>query len=133
MLQEKIYIKQRNTIWLQILDHSYRTLIIEGSGFWKTNSLFNLISHKPEIDKFIYMLKIHMKKNINFIVDKLNSAGLKHFNDSKTFIKYSNDMNDIYKNIEEYSSNKKREIRFAFDDMVADMLSNKKLNSIVTE
>ena len=74
-----------------------------------------------------------MKKNINFIVDKLNSAGLKHFNDSKTFIKYSNDMNDIYKNIEEYSSNKKREIRFAFDDMVADMLSNKKLNSIVTE
>ena len=74
-----------------------------------------------------------MKKTINFIVDKLNSAGLKHFNDSKTFIKYSNDMNDIYKNIEEYSSNKKREIRFAFDDMVADMLSNKKLNSIVTE
>ena len=79
------------------------------------------------------MLKIHMKKNINFIVDKLNSAGLKHFNDSKTFIKYSNDMNDIYKNIEEYNSNKKREIRFVFDDMVADMLSNKKLNSIVTE
>ena len=42
-------------------------------------------------------------------------------------------MNDIYKNIEEYNSNKKQEILIAFDDMIADMLSNKKLNPIVTE
>ena len=42
-------------------------------------------------------------------------------------------MNDIYKNIEEYNPNKKRKILIAFDDMIADMLSNKKLNPIVTE
>ena len=42
-------------------------------------------------------------------------------------------MNDIYKNIEEYNANKKQEILIAFDDMIADMLSNKKLNPIVTE
>ena len=41
-------------------------------------------------------------------------------------------MNDIYKNIEEYNPNKKRKILIAFDDMIADMLSNKKLNPIVT-
>ena len=42
-------------------------------------------------------------------------------------------MNDIYKNIEEYNPNKKRKILIVFDDMIADMLSNKKLNPRVTE
>ena len=42
-------------------------------------------------------------------------------------------MDDIYKNIEEYNSNKKRKILIVFDDMIADMLSNKKINPIVTE
>ena len=60
------------------------------------------------------MLKIHMKQN-----------------DSIAFIKYSNDINDIYKNIEQYSPNKKRKILIVFDDVIADMLSNKKLNRIV--
>ena len=59
--------------------------------------------------------------------------GLKHFNDSKAFIKFSNDMDNIYKNIEEYNLNKKRKILIVFDDMIADMFSNKKLNPIVTE
>ena len=54
-------------------------------------------------------------------------------NDSKAFIEHSNDMNDIYKNIEEYNPNKKRKILIAFDDTIADMLSNKKLNPIVSE
>ena len=42
-------------------------------------------------------------------------------------------MNDIYKNIEEYNPYKKRERLIPFDDMIADILSNKKLNPIVTE
>ena len=42
-------------------------------------------------------------------------------------------MDDIYKNIEEYNPNKKRKILIVFDDMIADMVSNKKLNPIVTE
>ena len=42
-------------------------------------------------------------------------------------------MDDIYKNIEEYDPNKKRKILIVFDDMMADMLSNKKLNPILTE
>ena len=42
-------------------------------------------------------------------------------------------MNDIYKNIEDYNPNKERKILIVFDDMIADMLSNKKINPIVTE
>ena len=42
-------------------------------------------------------------------------------------------MVDIYKNIEDYNPNKKRKILIVYDDMIADMFSNKKLNPIVTE
>ena len=56
-----------------------------------------------------------------------------YFNDSKAFIEYSNDTNDIYKNIEACNPNKKRKVLTVFDDMDGDMLSNKKLNSVVTE
>ena len=44
-------IKDRNTIWSQILDYLYRRLIIGSSGSGKTNSLFNVIVHQPDIDK----------------------------------------------------------------------------------
>ena len=64
---------------------------------------------------------------------KHEDVGTKHFNDSKTFIKYSNDRDDIYKSVEECNPNKKRKILIAFDDMIADMLNKKNPNPIVTE
>ena len=67
------------------------------------------------------------------LINKREKLGIDHFNDSKTFIDYSNDMHNVYKNIEEYNLNKKRKILIVFDDMIADMINNKKLNSIVTE
>ena len=45
----------------------------------------------------------------------------------------SNNMLDVYKNIEDYNPNKNRKVLIVFDDMMADMNNNKKLNSIVTE
>ena len=67
------------------------------------------------------------------LINKREIAGLKYLNDSKAFIEYSNDMDDIYKNIKEYNPNKKRKKLIVFDDMIADMLRNKKRNPIVTE
>ena len=64
-----------------------------------------------------------MKQSINFSLT----------NNSKVFIEYSDGMDDVYKNIDKYNPNKKREIFIVFDDMISDMLSNKKLNPIVTE
>ena len=58
---------------------------------------------------------------------------LKHFNDAKAFTEYSNDMQDVYKNIDEYNVDKERKILIVFDDMIDDMSNNKKLNSTVTE
>ena len=56
-----------------------------------------------------------------------------YLSNSKAFIEYSNDMDYIYKNIEEYNPNKKRKILIVFDDKIADMVSNKKLNPVVTK
>ena len=46
---------------------------------------------------------------------------------------YSNDMQDVYKNTEEYNPGKKSKILIVFHDMIADMINNKKLNPVVTE
>ena len=68
-----------------------------------------------------------------FLINKRENIGLKHFNDPKAFIEYSNDMQDIYKNINHYNPDKENKILIVFDDMIADMINNKKLNLIVTE
>ena len=68
-----------------------------------------------------------------FLINKRESTGLKHFNDPKAFIEYSNYMQDVYKNINHYNPNKENKILIVLDDMIADMISNKKLNSVVTE
>ena len=85
--------------------------------------------------KFIYMLKISMKQNAKYqlLISKRKSTNLKYLNDSKAFFRYLNDMGNNYKNIEEYNPNKKRKKLIVFDDLIADMLSNEKLNPIVTE
>ena len=67
------------------------------------------------------------------LISKNESSSLKCLNDSKISIEYSNEMDYIYKNVVEYNPSKKRKILIVFDDMIADMLSNKKLNPTVTE
>ena len=68
-----------------------------------------------------------------FLINKRERTGLKHFNYPKAFIEYSNDMQDVYKNIEEHNADTERKILIVFDDMIVDMIYNKKLNSLVTE
>ena len=67
------------------------------------------------------------------MINKREKVGLNNFNDPKAFLEYSNDMQDVYKNTEDYTPDKKRKVLIVFDDMIADMINNKKLNSVVTE
>ena len=61
-----------------------------------------------------------------FVINKRENTGLKHFNDPKTFIEYLNDMQDVYKTIVEWNVDKDRKILIVFYDMIADMINNKK-------
>ena len=122
---------EHNLKWPYIPEHPYRILTIGGSGSEKTSALLNLINTQPDIEEMYLCAKDPYEAKYQFLIKK--STGLNHFNDPKAFIEYSNDMQDVYKNTEEYRLGKKRKVIIVFDDMIADMIINKKLNPIVTE
>ena len=86
-----------------IPDHPYRILIIGGSGSGKTNALLNLINNQPDIDKIYLCAKDPYEAKCQFLINKRESTGLNHLNDPEAFIEYSNDMQDVFKNIEKYN------------------------------
>ena len=106
--------------------------MIAGSGSGKTNALFNLIGHHSDLDKIHLYAKDSYRAKYQLLINKCEGVGLNEYNDSKAFIEYSNDMDDICENIEEYSQDKERKMLIVFDDMIADMLFNKKLNPVIT-
>ena len=82
---------------------------------------------------FFLYAKDPYEAKYQLLVNKRETTGIKYLVGSKAFIEYSNDMDDFYKNIQEYNPNQKSKILIVFDDIIADMLSNKKLNPILTE
>ena len=99
---------------------------------WKTNVLLGLIENQPDIDKIYLYPKDPHEAKYQYLISKREGVGIDHLNDPKAFIEYSNDMHDVYKNIDEYNPDKENKILVVFG-MIADVINNKKLNSIVTE
>ena len=83
---------QHNSKWPYIPYHPYKILIIGGSGSGKTTALLNLIKNQPDIDKIYLYAKDPYEAKYQYLINKTESTGLKHFNDKKAFIEYSNDM-----------------------------------------
>ena len=108
-------------------------MIIGSSGSGKTNALLNLINNQRDIDKIYLYAKDRYEDKYQYLINKRECVGINHLNDPKAFIEYSNDMHDVYKNIDNYNPDKENKILIVFDDMIADMINNKKLNSIITE
>ena len=124
---------EHNKNWPYIPDHPYRILIIGGSGSGKTNVLLNLVENQPEIDKIYLYVKDSHEAKYQYLINKREGVGIDHFKDPKAFIEYLNDMHDVYRNIDKYNPDKENKILIVSDDLIADMIHNKKLNSIVTE
>ena len=100
-------------------------LIIGGSGL-------NLINNQADNNEIYLYAKDPYEAKYQYLIDKREKVELKHYDDPKAFIEYSNDMQDVYKNIEEYNLGKKHKV-LIIDDMIADMINNKKINPVVTE
>ena len=99
-------LRSHNLKWPYIPDHPYRMLTVGGgggSGSGKTNAPLNLINNKPDIDKIYLYAKDPYEPTYQFLINKRESTELKHLNDPKAFIEYSNDMPDVYKKNDEYS------------------------------
>ena len=96
----------------------------------KTNALINLISNQSDNDKIYLYAKDPYEAKCQYLTNKRRKVGLDHFDDPKAFMEYSNGLQDVYKNIEEYNLGKKRKVLIDFDDMIVDMINNKKTKLI---
>ena len=121
--------EKHNENWPYILDHPYRILIIGGSG----SGILNLINEQEDIDKMYLYTKDLSEPKYEYLIKNRENAEIKHLNDSKAFHKCSNTVNDVYEKIDNYNPNRKRKILIVFDDMIADIMTNKKFQSIIKD
>ena len=124
---------EHNLKWPYIPDYPYRILIVGGSGSGKTNALLSLTSNQPDIHKIYLDAKDPYEAKYQYLINKREKVGLYHFNDPRALMENSNDMQDVYESIEDYNAGKNRKILIVFDDMITDMINNKKRNPVVTE
>ena len=92
----------------------------------------NLINNQLDIDTIYLYAKDPYERKYQYLIYKRKKVGLDHFKDPKAFMEYSNNMQDVHKNIEGYNPGKNFKILTVFDDMIADMINNKKFNPVVT-
>ena len=81
--------KEHNIKWPYIPDHSYRMLIIRGSGSGKTNALLNFKKEQDSddlIDKIYLYSKDLNEPKYQFLINKREGTGIKHLNDPKAVI-----------------------------------------------
>ena len=123
--------KEHNEKWPCIPDHPYRILIIRGSGSGKTNELLNLIKKQGDIDKNYFYIKDLIEPKYEFLTGKCTNAGIKHLNDLKAFIEFSDTMDDIYHYIDDYNPSRKIKVSIVFDEMIEDIITNKKFQTII--
>ena len=107
------------------------TKVIGGSGSGKANTLLNLINEQNDIDKIQLYARDLNEPKYKILIEKRENAGIKHLNDPNAFIECSNTMDDVYENILDYNSSRKRKILIVFDNMIVDIMTNKKFQSII--
>ena len=125
--------EKHNEKWPYIPDHPYRILIIGGSGSRKINTLLNLINEQRDIDKIYLYAKDLSESKYEHLISNRENAEIKHLNDPKAFTDCSNTINDVYENIDHYNPNRKRKVLIVFDDMIADIMTYKKFQSIIKQ
>ena len=100
--------KKHNEKWPYIPDHPYRIIMIGGSGSGKTNALNNLRNEQSDIDKIYLYASDLGEPKYEYLIKKLEDAGIKHLNNPNAFIECSNTMDDVYENINDYNLISKR-------------------------
>ena len=108
-------------------------LIIGQSGSGKTNTLLHLINNFHAIDKIYLYAKDADEKKYQYLINKREQAGLKNLSDPHAFIEYSNNMNDVVDDINNYNKNRDKKVLIIFDDMIVDIMRSEKFQAIVKE
>ena len=133
MLNLDNIVSNKNTSSSKDNNWPFRMLIIGPSGSGKTNTLLHLINNLHPIDKiYLYAKDIHEPK-YEYLINKREQAGLKNLNDPQAFIEYSDDMNDVLDDINNYNKNRDKKVLTVFDDIIADIEYNKNFKRIIKE
>ena len=131
---DKLVEIDHNPNWPYISGHPYRILIIDGSESGKTKMLFNLVKNqRPAIDKIYLYIKDPFESKYQLLINGREKAGIKKSKNSKAFIDYSQTIDNVYENLDDYNPTKKRRVLIVFHNMIGDMECNRKLSPIVTE
>ena len=111
-------------------------MIIGGSESGKTNALINSINEQDNhdfIDKIYLYARDLSEPKYEYLIKKREDGGIKYVNNPNAFIKCSSTMYDVYENINDYNPIRQRKKLIAFDDMIADIMTNKKFQTIIKE
>ena len=108
-------------------------MIIGGSGSGKTKLLLTLVKKQDDIDKIYLYAENFIEPKYEFLIKKHEVVGIKYCNDPNAFIECSNRIDDVYQNIDDYNPSRKIKILIVFDDMIADIMSNKTFQAIIKE
>ena len=133
MLNLDNVVSNKNTSSSEDNNWPFTMLIIGPSGSGKTNTLLHLINNLHPIDKiYLYAKDIHEPK-YEYLINKRELAGIKKLNGPNAFIEYSDDMNDVLDDINDYNKNRDKKVLIVFDDMIADIEYNKNFKRIIKE
>ena len=86
-----------------------------------------------DIDKIYLYVKESCESKYQLLINDREKVGIENLKNPKAFIDYSQTIDDVYENLDDYNPTKKRRLLIVFDDMTADVESNEKLSPIVNE
>ena len=111
----------------------FRMLVIGPSGSGKTNTLLHLLNNLHPIDKIYLYAKYINEPKYEYLINKREQAGIKNLSDPHAFIEYSDDIDDVLDDINNYNKNRDKKVLIVFDDMIADIEYNKKFKRVIKE
>ena len=95
--------------------------------------MLNLIKEQDDIEKIYLYAKDLSEPKYEFLIKNREDVGIKYCNDPNAFIECSNTIDDVYENNDDYNSSRKRKTLVVFNDMIADIMTNKKFQPIIKE
>ena len=119
--------KQKEDNW------PFRMLMIGPSGSGKTNTLLHLIDKLHPIDKIYLYPKDLSEPKYEYLINKREQVGIEMLQNAKAFIEHSNDMNDVFENINDYNKKRNKKVLLVFNDMIADIEHNKDIKKVIKE
>ena len=126
--------KKHNEKWPYIPDNSHKILIIGGSGSEKRNPLNNLIKEQDNrdvVDKIYLYARDLNEPKYEYLIKKRENVGIRYYNDLTAFFEYSNTMDDVYEDIDNYNLKRDKKVLIVFDGIFADVMTNKKFQAIM--